>query len=102
MPAKERKISEIGGEDTRVSIIGTVVGFTDNTLAVDDGTGKIDVSFEEKPNVSTGQLVRVFGRTIALEGGYEISGEVCQDFSNADLGLWRKVSGMWEESLSRL
>lgn len=102
MPAKERKISDIGGNDTRVSIIGTVVGLNDNIMAVDDGTGKIDVSFEDKPQVKTGQLVRIFGRIIALEGGYEIQGEVCQDFPNADLGLWRKVSGLWEESLNRL
>jgi hypothetical protein len=102
MPAKERKISDIGEEDTRVSIIGTVVGLNENMMAVDDGTGKIDVSFEERPPVKTGQLVRVFGRIIALEGGYELQGEVCQDFSNADLGLWWKVSGLWEESLSQL
>ena len=102
MRAKERKISDIGGDDTRVSIIGTVVGLNDNIMAVDDGTGKIDVSFEDKPQVKTGQLVRIFGRIIALEGGYEIQGEVCKDFSNADLGLWRKVSGLWEESLNRL
>ena len=102
MPAKERKISGIGGEDTRVSIIGTVVGLNENMMAVDDGTGKIDVSFEERPGVKTGQLVRIFGRVIALEGGYELQGEVCQDFSNADLGLWREVSGLWEESLKRL
>jgi len=102
MPAKERKISEIGGEDTRVSIVGTVVDFKENILAVDDGTGKIDVSFEEPPNVKTGQLVRIFGRVIALEGGFELQGEAWQDFSQADLGLWRRVSEMWEKSLKQL
>ena len=102
MPAKERKISDIGGDDTRVSVIGTVVGFNDSVMAVDDGTGKIDISFEEQPKVQTGQLVRVFGRVMAVEGGHELQGEVYQDFPNADLGLWRKVSGLWEESLARL
>ncbi len=102
MPAKERKISDISGDDTRVSIVGTVVGFKDNIMAVDDGTGKIEVSFEEPPAVKSGQLVRVFGRMIALENGFELQGEVCQDFSNADLGLWRKVSGLWEGSLKQL
>jgi hypothetical protein len=102
MPAKERKISEIGGEDPRISIVGTVVDSKENIMAVDDGTGKIDVSFEEQPNVKTGQLARIFGRVITLEGGYELQGEVLQDFSNADLGLWRKVSAMWEKSLKQL
>jgi hypothetical protein len=102
MPAKERKISEIGGEDPRVSIVGTVVDFKDDILAVDDGTGKIDVSFEELPDVKTGQLVRIFGRAIAVEGGFELQGEVCQDFGSADMALWRKVSELWEDSLKQL
>ena len=102
MPTKERKISEIGGEDPRVSIVGTVVDFKDNILAVDDGTGKIDVSFEELPDVKTSQLVRIFGRAIAVEGGFELQGEVCQDFGSADIALWRKVSELWEDSLKQL
>ena len=102
MPSKERKISEIGGEDPRVSIVGTVVDFKDNILAVDDGTGKIDATFEELPDVKTGQLVRIFGRAIAVEGGFELQGEVCQDFGSADIALWRKVSELWEDSLKQL
>lgn len=102
MPAKERKISEVGTEDTRVSIVGTVVDFKENILAVDDGTGKIDASFEEAPTVNPGNLVRLLGRVIPLEGGFELQGEVCQDFSKADVELWRKVSDMWEKSLKEL
>ena len=102
MPALERKISDISQGDTRVSIVGTVVGFKDNIIVLDDGTGKIDVSFEEEPKVKDGQLVRIFGRVIPLDDGIELQGEVCHDFSDADLGLWRNVSGLWEESLKNL
>ena len=102
MPAKERKISEITPEDTRVSIVGTIVDSKESILAVDDGTGKIHVSFEEPPSVKAGQLVRSFGRVMPLEGGVELQGEACQDFSNADLELWKKVSGLWENSLKQL
>ena len=102
MPTKERKISDIDSGDPRVSIVGTVVDFSNNIVAVDDGTGKIDASFEEIPEVKTGQLVRIFGRAIAVEGGHEIQGEVCQDFSGADIGLWRKASELWENSLKQL
>jgi len=102
MPTKERRISDIGGGDPRVSVVGTVVDFSNNIVAVDDGTGKIDVSFEELPHVKAGQLVRIFGRTIAIEGGHEIQGEICQDFSGADVGTWRKASELWENSLKQL
>jgi hypothetical protein len=102
IPAKERSVSGIKTEDTRVSIVGTVVGSNGGVLAVDDSTGKVNVTFEEPPNVNTGQLVRIFGRTIPIEGGVEIQGEACQDFSGADTKLYKKVSGLWEGSLKQL
>jgi hypothetical protein len=102
MPAKERRISEISPEDTRVSIVGTVVDSNGGILAVDDGTGKTEVSFEYAPSSSPGQTVRVLGRVIPLEGGFELQGEAFQDFTGADLNLWRKVSGLWEDSIRQL
>lgn len=102
MPAKERKISEISGSDTRASIVGTVVDSSGNILAVDDGTGKIEISFEEPPEVRPGQIVRVSGRVMTLDSGFELQGEVCQDFSGQDVALFRQVSGLWEKSLQQL
>jgi hypothetical protein len=102
MPARERKISEISPEDARVSIVGTVVDSKGGIVAVDDGTGKIDVSFEEALPVNAGQLVRVSGRLIPIEGGFELQGDAFQDFSGAALQLWRKVSSLWEDSLKQL
>ncbi|UCD03354.1 MAG: replication protein RepA [Candidatus Aenigmatarchaeota archaeon] len=102
MPARERSVSSIKPEDTRVSLVGTVVGATGDTVAIDDGTGNVNVTFEEPPTLKTGQLVRVFGKTIPIEGGVEIQGEACQDFSVADVELYKKVSGLWESSLKQL
>jgi hypothetical protein len=102
LPAKERRISNIGNGDTRVSIVGTVVDSKENILVVDDGTGKVDISFEEQPTVKAGQLVRVFGRVIPVEDGFELQGEVCQKFYHPDLEFWRKVCGLWEKSLKQL
>lgn len=102
MPAKEKKISEISVEDTRVNVIGTVVDSKENILAIDDGTGKIDVSFEEKPDIETGKMVRVIGRVISMEGGMELQGEISQDFSGVDLDLWKNASSLWEDSLKQL
>ncbi len=102
IPARERTISGIKPEDTRVSVVGTVVGFNGGVLAVDDGTGKLNATFEDAPAVKTGQLVRVFGRNIPVEGGLEIQGEACQDFSGADMELYKKVSALWESSIKQL
>ena len=101
-PARERRIADITQEDRRVGVIGTVVDAGDSRLVVDDGEGKIEVSFEEAPAAVPGSIVRVMGKVMAIEGAFELQGEVCQDFSGVDIGLWRDVSSLWEGSLKDL
>lgn len=98
MPAREKTIGEIGADDVRISIVGTVVDSSGSVLAVDDGSGKINASFEEPPGAGPGQMVRVTGRVMPVEGGFELQGEACLGFSG-DIETWRRVSGLWHESL---
>jgi len=102
IPAKERLVTDIKPEDTRVGIVGTVVDFKGSTVVVDDGTGKAEVSFEEPPAVRAGQIVRVFGRAMPADAGITIQGEILQDFGDADTESYRKVSRMWESSLKEI
>jgi len=91
MPSVDRKVSEIGEGDIRVSIIGTVIGGQDNRLVVDDGTGKVSVSFEQPVKAESGKLVRVMGRVIPMEGGAEIQGDVLQPMDGMDMKLKKRV-----------
>ena len=100
-PAVFRKVSEIKPDDIRISIVGTIVDSRDSILAVDDGTGKVNVNFEDRPQTGPGQVVRVFGRVIPLEDGVELQGEICQDFSGVDMALWNRVSGLWQEYIKK-
>lgn len=93
MPAKERAISEITPQDIRVRVIGTILDKQDDRIVLDDGTGKIDVSFEKPVDSETNKTVRVFGKVISMEGGIELQGEVIQDMDGFDMELWRKVKG---------
>ena len=102
VPAKERMIGEIASGDTRVSIVGAVVGLKENILAIDDGTGRISATFDPMPDLKAGQFVRVFGRLIPFESGLELQGEAINDFSGADIQLWRKAGGLWGRSLGQL
>ncbi len=102
VPAREKMIKDIVPEDGRVCVVGTVVDSKGGIVAMDDGTGKIDVTFDEPKDTSQGQLVRVFGRAAPAEGGIELQGEVLQDFTGADVEMWRKVSGLWDDSLKQL
>ena len=102
IPARERRISDIKNDDTRVCVVGTVVSSEPGLISVDDGTGKINVTFDETSSSVPGQLVRVFGRTVPMDSGLEIQGEAIQDFSGADIELWKKVSSLWEGSIQQL
>lgn len=94
LPSMEREIAGIRPGDIRVSVIGTVIDMDGDRLVIDDGTGKIDVSSEKPIKSEVNQMVRVFGRVIPLEGGFELQAEVIQDMSGLDLGLFREIKGL--------
>jgi hypothetical protein len=102
IPAKEKTISSIAADDGRVSVVGTVVDSNGGIVVMDDGSGKVEVSFDEPMDASSGQFVRTIGRVIPSEGGFQLQGEVLQDFSGADIEMWRKVSVLWDDSMKQL
>lgn len=96
LPAKPRSISDIRPEDIRVSITGTIIGRQGNVIVLDDGSGKVNVSFEEPVRLGENRLVRVFGRVMPLEEGVEIQGEIIQDMEGLDLELKKRVEKLEE------
>lgn len=90
LPCVDRRISEISPEDIRVRITATVVDANEGRAIVDDGTGQMTVNSGET-FLKPGRLMRIFGRTIPVENGFEIQGEVFQDFSGIDIKLLRKI-----------
>jgi hypothetical protein len=98
-PSIGRRISEIGRNDIRVRLLGTIIDRKENVLVIDDGTGKIKVSFAEPVDSEANHLVRVFGRVIPVEEGFEIQGEVAQDMKDLDLGLYKKVNELERENV---
>lgn len=91
MPCVERKIAEITPTDMRVRVLGTVIDKGEEKIVLDDGTGKIEIGFDEPVNVEINQFVRVFGRVIPMEMGVELQGEIIQDMSELDRGLLLKL-----------
>ena len=97
LPFIEKSISEISQEDVRVRIIGTVIDKQENRIVLDDGTGKIDITFDETPSIEINELVRVMGRVIPMENGFELQGEIIQDIAGLDLDLYKKVNGLMKQ-----
>ncbi|MCD6590877.1 MAG: replication protein RepA [Candidatus Aenigmarchaeota archaeon] len=90
-PAVEKNISEITKDDIRVRITGMVLDKKDNIAIIDDGTGRITVMFAEPIEVDTNQMVRVIGRVIPTESGFEIEGEILQNIDNVDINIYKKI-----------
>lgn len=86
-PTIERRIGDILPEDGRVSFIGTIVDVGQGKIVVDDGSGSMEVLFENAGELATGKMVRVVGK---LSDGL-VSGEAVQDFSAFDMELYKKV-----------
>ncbi|MBU0898804.1 MAG: replication protein RepA [Nanoarchaeota archaeon] len=91
LPAVEKQISEIKSDDLRLRLLGIVVDKKDTTLVMDDGTGKTEIIFNEAVNTEIGKFVRVFGRVVPMESGFEIHGEFMQDMSGLDMDLLKRV-----------
>lgn len=92
LPAVEKSIKEIDADkDVRVRILGTVIGYGQSSLILDDGTGNIEVVFEERPSyVNQGQIIRVIARIIPLTEGFECRGEIVQLLDGIDINLYKQ------------
>ena len=91
LPSVDRKVSGIKEEDIRVRVLGTVIDKKENTLVLDDGTGKITANFDDPIKAEMKQMVRVFGRVFKTADGMELQGEVVQDMTRLDMELQKRV-----------
>jgi uncharacterized protein YdeI (BOF family) len=97
----KKKIVEINPDiDLKVKILGFVVDKKDDTIMLDDGSGKIRV-FVDIPGmmerIEINQLVRVFGSTLPTEDGFEIKADIVQDLSGLDVNLYKKVEELYNK-----
>ena len=89
-PAEFKKVEDIDDTDARVSLVGTAVDVEENNIAVDDGTGTIEVNFDLSKDLSEfkeGDMVRVVGKP----SGGSLEGEVAQSFEGFDIDLYEEA-----------
>ncbi len=90
LPAKERLISEILPNDIRVRILGTVIGGNENSIMVDDGSGRLEIVTDGQA-ADTGKMVRVVTRVLPVSGGFEARAECIQRMDGFDVELYRRA-----------
>lgn len=90
LPAKEKLVSEILPNDIRVRILGTVIDKGENSIVMDDGSGRLEVVTEgQAPEM--GKMVRVVTRILPMTGGFEARAECMQDMAGFDVELYRRA-----------
>lgn len=90
LPAKEKLISEILANDIRVRILGTVIDKTENSIIMDDGSGRLEILTDEQ-NAEAGKLVKVVTRVLPFAGGFEARVECIQKMDGLDVELYRRA-----------
>lgn len=92
LPGIEKTVDSIQPEtDVRIRLTGTVIDVNSTALVLDDGTGKIEIIFEDHPQVNVGQMVRVVTRVLPLIDGFQCRGEAIQTMDGFDTDLYKKA-----------
>ncbi len=99
VPAKERFIKEIKGNETRVAIVVSVISVNraEKTAVVADSTGEAIIRFNstaEMRGFKEGKIFRIFAKPINLKP-LTLQFELAQELKDFDANLFRKVKELW-------
>jgi hypothetical protein len=83
-----KKISHISAKDSKVALVGSVVQNKDKSFILDDGTGKIEIFFDQGID---SKLVRAFC-SISEE---KLSADAVQNLDGMDLNLFKRVEDLY-------
>lgn len=94
MPARyiPKQISEVTPTDSRVSIIGNVVGIGENSFVMDDDTGKIEIISDIQ--VERNKPVRAFCSVV----DEKLKADIVQDMSRLDVNIFKKVKELYNKA----
>ena len=94
LPAIEKQVSKLNKEDTRVTVIGTVLSIDTQALIIniEDPTGELTIlcpNEESLKEIKIGSVIRVMGMVLPYEDGIELRAEIIQDFSKLNPELYK-------------
>lgn len=94
MPAQHyvpKKISDVKKTDSRIALMGTVVSASENSLVVEDSSGRTEIFSEQQ--VEAGKLVRVFCTNV--DG--RLKADAVQSLNGLDLNLYLKMQELYRK-----
>ncbi len=93
-PYKEKHVKDLSVADFKVSISGAVAGLRDDGFLLGDGSGEVFINTSRMENVGVykdNEIVKVFGRLMPYESGFEIQAEIIQALAGVDMAAMKKI-----------
>ncbi|GEM_PF-4518960 len=98
----ESFIKDIDDTFLRCRILGKIIEIKDVSLIIDDGTGIIEVIFNEditknRTSFEVGKDVLIFGKVINIDNQYKIFADIIRDVDDLSLKHYRKIVKIWKD-----
>ncbi len=84
-----KQISSVDSKDSRISLVGNVVGVDENSFILDDTTGKIEILSDKK--IDKNKLVRVFCSVMEDK----LKADTIQNLEGLDIDLFKKINELY-------
>ena len=91
---KEKFVKDLSFSDFKVVVFGTIMGKQEKGFLLGDGTGEVYANtsnLEGDAGVGDNDFVRVFGRLMPFNEGFELQAEIIQNMKDVDRVALNKV-----------
>jgi hypothetical protein len=93
-PFKEKFVKDLNFNDFKVAVSGSVIGKQEKGFLLSDGSGEVYVNFsalEGSIVCNDNDTVRVFGRIVPYDGGFELQAEIVQNMLSVDKAAMNRL-----------
>lgn len=91
---KEKFIKDLDFSDFKIAVSGTVVSIRENGFLLGDGSGEVYVNtseMEAKSDRKEKDVLKVMGRIVPYENGFEIQADIIRNITGVDLGALKRI-----------
>jgi len=91
---KEKFVKDLTFSDFKVAVSGNVMSLREGGFLLGDGSGEVYITIaemEKNPGCREKDVVRVMGRIVPYDEGFEIQAEIVQNLNGIDMGALKRI-----------
>ena len=89
---KEKFVKDLDFSDFKVAVSGTVVNVRDGGFLLGDGSGEVYINTSETDGkCGEKDAVKVMGRIMPYENGFEIQADIIRNITGVDMGVLKRI-----------